>query len=231
MAFGFCEAVFIQQMTDGVCTQDQFVRVGGIAVPREEIQRHRIRATKMEEFCHEFGGFECACHELAACSHSGAADFHIGESAFDRGCRHAVQAEIVFVIAAPHGGAVLRFIPNLPVLNVMMKPFGPALVVVPHDAETYFRPLGVVCWWVREAFHTGVLNAFSESIDNACACGANGRNVFVSQQKIVALRQIWIGFEIRENRVNVHHIRIWKITIVQTREWDTQCLMFRRKIQ
>ena len=109
--------------------------------------------------------------ELAARTDRWATHFQMGVTLFDGADGYAVQAEVILIGSAPHGRAVFRLIPDFPVTDVVAKPFRPALIVMPYDAQADISPFGGIGRRMSKSFLRGVFDAFARQTIGAGLSG------------------------------------------------------------
>src|SRR5207245_767197 len=120
--------MLVEQFSNCLRAARQFRRIGRIAMPRKEIERQRLTPAKLEE-----AGYKGRRDKVFLIKSPGVADcrstdFQIGVVLFDGRGRGFVESKILLVSPAPHGGAILRLIPNLPILDLMPKSICPTVI-------------------------------------------------------------------------------------------------------
>ena len=126
-----------------------------------------------------------------------------------------VQREVIFVSAAPHGRAVLRLVPDFPITDVVVKTVRPAVVVVPDETKADFRPFRGILGRMHEALLRSVLDTLAQSVNDLRAGLPDRSHIPICEREVVARRLRRVGIEIGEDGVDVHHVRIGPVTIVQ----------------
>ena len=188
MVLGFGETMGIQKSPDSPGARGEFRRVGRVAMPGEEIQRHVVLPAHGQKLRRKLRGHEFTFDEMTAGSERRAADLQGRELPLDGERSDAIEPQVVVVRPGPHGRAVFGFVPDLPMADVVMESVSPALVVVPDNAEADCRPFLHVGGRMDMTLHAGVLDALAQSIDRFCAGLAHRVDVFVGQPEIIALR-------------------------------------------
>ena len=188
VALGFGEAFQIQESPDGPGARGQFSGVGRVTMPGKEIERHIVLTARAQKFESKIRRNELTFHKTSGGSEGWTADLQGGELLFDGESNDAIESQVVVVRPAPHGRAVLGFVPNLPVANFVVKSVRPSFVVMPNDAEADRRPFFHVGGRMGLPLHTCVLDALAKAVNRFRAGCAHRGDVFVSQPEIIALR-------------------------------------------
>ena len=180
---------------------------------------------------HKLSGFETGGGQVTAGSHGGTTHLQMGKLALDGTRRRAVEPEIVRVAAAPHRRTVLRFIPDFPVPDVEVETVCPPFIVVPDHPQGDGGPFVGSGGWVGKSLDGGVFDALAQAVNNLRPRRPHGLDIFVRQPEIITLRPPGIGVEIRKHHVDIDHIRIGPMAIVQSDKGDAEFALRLGKIQ
>ena len=145
---------------------DEFADVRRITVPGQEIQWNAFLPAISKEFQKEVRGDKLLILKFSSVSKAWTSDLQTWVRVFYFGRGRTVKLQELLVRARPHGRPVLRLVPNLEMLNSVVEPAGPTVVVVPNDPEADLRPFFRIWGRVNKALGVHVLNALAQTIDD-----------------------------------------------------------------
>ena len=98
----------------------------------------------------------------------------------------------------------IRFIPYLPVLDIIMESVCPSLVIMSDDVFADPGPLHIVLRRVYAIFFRAMLDGQAEAVERFGSCIYHIGNEHISVHEIIRRRIIHRSAPIREHRIDVH---------------------------